>query len=410
MRSIALSHVVLGLVLAGCSSIPTSPHEEHSPVPPGAASADPASSPVATRLPFEPSNAPFAVEVRSLADVTVTARCEVDGAQATLCGERDVQHDVITQADGTSLGVFRMRTLTLRPNARLLVRGDMPVALVASGDVRIDGIVDAAADGDDGFAGGWSGSRTQAGSMRVDDRGRGPGAGSAPDTVSRSGAGGGAFCGRGGGSSGPGSYGQSALVPLVGGSSGGGGFSPGGAGGGAVEIVSGRSLTIGPEGVVHAGGGASMFGGGAGGSGGAILLEAPTVVVRGVVSANGAGGSGNADWGDILPRAGQPALTSAAQAKGGIGPNPGGRGSGGAVADGEAGLFEQIIAGSIGAYAGGGGGGAGRVRIATMSGSAEITGVVSPSRDTGCTTVGVVKGGDARGPSPEPRRDDPPIR
>ncbi len=407
MRSITLSPVVLALTLtlAGCSSVSMSPERELAPA--GAAPADPASSPVATRLPFEPSNAPFAVEVASTADVLVADRCEVDGAQAALCGERGVQHDVITQTDGSAIGIFRMRSLTVRPNARVILRGDMPVVLVASGDVRIDGIVDAAADGDDGFAGGWSGSRTRTGSMRVDDRGRGPGAGSGPEPASRSGAGGGSFCGLGGGTGGAIAYGSGALVPLVGGSSGGGGFSPGGAGGGAVEIVSGRTLTIGAEGIVHAGGGASMFGGGAGGAGGAILLEAASVVVRGVVAANGAGGSGNADWGDILQRAGQPGLTGAAQARGGVGPNPGGRGSGGAVTDGESGLFEQVIPGSIGPYAGGGGGGAGRIRIATLSGSASVTGVVSPSRGTPCTTVGVVKGGDPRA---QAGRDDPSLK
>ncbi|MGH7280680.1 MAG: hypothetical protein ACRELY_04085, partial [Polyangiaceae bacterium] len=126
--------------------------------------------------------------------------------------------------------------------------------------------------------------------------------------------------------------------------------------------------------------------GGAGGSGGAILLEAPAVTIEGILAANGGGGQGgptNPSF-DALA-SDQPAQGSAAAA--GL-TAAGGNGSAGgntAGAPGGNGDSQSSV------QSGGGGGGAGFIRINTTSGAATITGTLSPSATTTCTSQGKIQ-------------------
>jgi hypothetical protein len=143
---------------------------------------------------------------------------------------------------------------------------------------------------------------------------------------------------------------------------------------------------------ISVGGNGGSFGGaaayhqeaGGAGSGGAILLEATNVVVEGNLAANGGGGGqGTGDSGeagrpdDVAAEGGHKLIDLSI-------PSIGGQGSNLAVVDGAAGAY------TAGAPAGGGGGGAGRIRINTKSGSATVTGIVSPGLGTSCTTQGTL--------------------
>jgi hypothetical protein len=157
-------------------------------------------------------------------------------------------------------------------------------------------------------------------------------------------------------------------------------YATGGKGGGAIEIVSSVSITVGPVGVVQAGGGGAGPGfAGGGGAGGAILLEAPRVTVQGTLAANGGGGGGDGDPAED----GRPNATAAS---GGLNGTTvvGGSGSAGATIAGGNGLATPTNGLS------GGGGGAGRIRINTQSGSATITGTLSPVQSTTCFSQGTL--------------------
>ena len=98
-------------------------------------------------------------------------------------------------------------------------------------------------------------------------------------------------------------YGNTYLVPFVGGSGGGGGKgnwtggntgngAGGGGGGGAILVASSTSITV--AGTISANGGnggsSTISGGGGGGSGGAIFLTAPQIAGAGTLTASGGGG------------------------------------------------------------------------------------------------------------------------
>jgi hypothetical protein len=131
--------------------------------------------------------------------------------------------------------------------------------------------------------------------------------------------------------------------------------------------ASGRILASGGGG----GGAGYEAAGGGGGSGGGVLLEAPSVTVRGVIAANG-GGGGAGNGGE----SGSDGLPSDEHAPGGPDPGAyaerGGSGSAAHEVDGETPPSDRY-------NGGGGGGGAGRVRCNTASGIAEVTGLVSPA-------------------------------
>ncbi|MGO9203792.1 MAG: hypothetical protein ACLQM8_25000 [Limisphaerales bacterium] len=193
----------------------------------------------------------------------------------------------------TSVNIPGTVAVTFIPNAN-----NTPVTWLVKGNVVINGVVSVSAPnvyssiggagGPGGYAGGSGGSSPSAG--------LGPGGGGFSTSINISAAGGSfATQGRSGVTQlGP-TYGNSFLLPLVGGS-GGGGFASaaataggGGGGGGAIMIAASGSISI--NGWIYADGGDA--GGAAGcGSGGAIRLVATTVTGSGVIAA-GPGGEGS---------------------------------------------------------------------------------------------------------------------
>ncbi len=317
----------------------------------------------------------------------ITGTCEIDGQSGTIsCAQEDqFAYQSIEQSDPdrTSLGVFTFSDLTLAATAQVRLAGTFPTAFVVLGEARIVGILRA-------MPARFASGRGLAGGYSVPDmgyaRGVGPGGGGGADS---NGAGGGGHCGKGGGENGGMPYGDAEISVLRGGSSGGSGdLSSDGAGGGAIQIVAAERITIGTTGLINAGGEGGGSGGlssqlaGGGGAGGAILLEAPEIVVAGILTANGGGGGG--DWD------GQLARDDNAPAQGisaGSFHGAGGSGSGGDTVDGAPGanLNDE---GEVVATAGGGGG-SGWIRLNTSSGAADVAeATISPSLDTKCASEG----------------------
>ncbi|MGH7296242.1 MAG: hypothetical protein ACRELB_14975, partial [Polyangiaceae bacterium] len=341
------------------SSSEGSPNDAASEAPPEAAPDAPfVPNPDAGVLGFTPSNfVPSEVDAGAdwsgAVDADITASC-------TNC--LPVAPTTISQNDGSLADVYVLKSLVIASTAGLQLRGPNPVILAVLGAVDIQGQIlvngSAGTPGPGGFVAGTT---------------PGPGAGQPPygSADPDSNGGGGSYCGIGGtaGTTAPPAavggptYGNATITPLVGGSAGGASQALS-AGGGAIQIVSGQSITVRSFGAIHAGGGGTSHinGTGGGASGGAILLEAPSVVIEGNVAANGGGGmSGDS--------AGADATANATPAAGG---SPyGGAGSAGTAVDGSPGT-----AGTAALEIGGGGGGAGRIRINSASGSATITGVV----------------------------------
>jgi hypothetical protein len=179
------------------------------------------------------------------------------------------------------------------------------------------------------------------------------GGGVPADIGAEMGAAGGGYCGRGGigstvagGGGTPSPDGTPSLDPLAGGSSGGSsnGSDTTNHGGGAIELGSGSLLTIGDNGTVNLGGGGPDPGYAVGGGSGDGILEAPTVIVRGILTVNGGSGSGT---GNSSSPPGQPSLQPAV-GRGKVA----GNGSAGANINGGDALLQSNPAG--------GGGGAGR--------------------------------------------------
>jgi hypothetical protein len=336
-------------------------------------------------LGFQPSNVPPSTPFEPGPALTVSGTCAADGEKGTLCGSGAPVKDV------GGVAVFTLSALTVGAGNTLQIVGTKPVAIVVTGDATIDGSLEALP----GKAGG-------AGAPMDHQKGGGMGGGGPFDVGTTTGAGGGGFCGKGGAggttggpaANGGATYGTASLVPLVGGSAGGGSLSNGvwGAGGGAVQL-SAKTITIGSSGVVWAGGGGGRATGGGGGSGGAILLEAEVITIAGTLAANGGGGGGN--YASISIEGGEDGQKSAVAAKGSLDPlygNVGGDGAAAAVLDGKPGVYTGNIAGGQENGGGGGGGGAGRIRLNTRSGTAQITGTVSPSMGTACATQGTLGG------------------
>lgn len=346
----------------------------------------------ATSGPIAPSNIPSTAALSGNGDLAITgSNCTADGGTGKItCGGSEITgygYELVEQTDPdhSKLAVFSARNFTIESGAKLSLTGPYPVALVAKDTLRVNGTVVATVDGNytkTAYAGGFSGVEGAV-------PGNGPGAGDGPDLALKAGPGGGAFCGAGGpggGMAGPASnggkpYGEKTLHPLLGGSSGGAtDFGRSGGGGGAIHLFGRTAVEVGLTGVVAAlggGGGGVVTGGGA--SGGAILIEAPKVRVAGIVTASGGGGGGYSET------AGENGRLDGKPAKGGTGPNPGGDGSSGSLIDGSAG-----VKGATGSMGGSGGGGAGWIRINTASGTADITGTLSPSLTTTCASQGVL--------------------
>ena len=309
-------------------------------------------------------------------DVTVATSCSGTNATCPLPTPVTIQ-----QNDGTPADLYVLGSLSISSSAVMSLTNANPVIIAVLGPVNVYGAIEVAATSVIGVCGGFSASA---------DLGLG-GGGIGTGEYEYSGGGGAGYCGTGGAgvaSMGtyvaPGGmpYGNATITPLLGGSAGGGeeGNYGGGAGGGAIQIISSTSITIGGTGLINAGGAGGFAGHQAGGgSGGAILLEAPTVTVSGTLAANGGGGGEN----------GANATTTATGATGGIDPKAelvGGTGSAGTTIDGGNGVTNTDLS------TGGGGGGAGRIRVNTSSGSATITGVVTPATSTSCFSQGTLGG------------------
>lgn len=281
------------------------------------------------------------------------------------------------------IAVFRFNKLQIAGALTLI--GNRSIALVADGDILVEGIVDARG----GCAGSNAGPGGFAGGFKQGGKGSGSGGGAGAIGANEGGGGGGH--GAAGGSGGNGVFaagggptGDATISVLFGGAGGGGGSGgassgSGGGGGGAFQLVSNSRILI--SGGINAGGCGGKTGtggndgGGGGGAGGSILIEGKLVELSGTLAVNGGGGGGgDGDAGgganatlDRMPAAG----SATAQAIGGSG-------GAGAVPNG--------AAGAGGADGGGGGGGVGRIRINTKTGAAAITGILSPSFDDPATT------------------------
>ncbi len=306
--------------------------------------------------------------------------------------------------DAPPLAVFSMTSLFIPPEIEVWVTGSHALVVASSGDIHIEGTLNCKSFGVDGRRDRYPGPGGYAHTM-------GPGAGGGGTAGSgagtRDGGGGGAGFGGSGGSSGPSDlggaggvpYGSPELVPLYGGSGGGNGADApgrGGPGGGACQLVSLTSIVIAPSGVLDAAGdfgrgGNARGGGGGGGSGGGLLLEAPSVLVEGRVTANGGGGGSgavNATWPGTDGERGLPVPEAA---PGGISHSDweelelgcdGGHGSSSTEIDGADTNCEPNDDDG-----GGGGGGAGRIRLNGLT--VEHAGaVLSPDVSTPAATVG----------------------
>ncbi len=327
------------------------------------------------------------------------------------------------------LGIFVVRNFKIPENTLVTIGGGGAFVVIATGDVVIEGVLDAGAQGARGGAGGFDG-----GSVGLPGGGPYPGqAGQihpgCPDGCA-SGSGGGGLGGEGGiggavdcslwgkhyglaGGRGGEGGGNEGLSPLLGGSGGGGGVplqgvagsepGLGGGGGGAVQISARGMIDVGENGVITCPGGGgrqtTSGGGSGGGAGGGILLESDIVVVSpgGIVAANGGGGGG----GDCMIEstdiggAGQRGTNTVSQALGGVNLSglAGGDGGGGGYGDsslGDAGQSRCVV--DRGSNGGGGGGGTGWIRINTADGEPPaLEGVISPSPDTTAFSVGKLK-------------------
>jgi hypothetical protein len=306
-------------------------------------------------------------------DLRIAGDCTIDTESGRFdCpdSEGTFSFEVVEPEGASRLGVMRVKSLQVDMGGILRVSGALPLVLVADDTLRVFGRITASALKHEHFAGGFAPAN-------------GPGAGQEGVFWPSSG---GSYCGVGGDASAPEgespalpggpTYGNEALIPLLGGS--GGGSENGGAGGGALQLVAGVEIQIGITGVVDAGGGGGRNGGGGGGSGGALLLEAPRVAIDGVLAANG-GGGGMSSGGS----GGSDANTSATAALG-EGANNGGQGSSADEPNGAAGVYVNNN------EVPGGGGGAGRIRINTSDGTAEISGTISPGQASGCATLGTL--------------------
>lgn len=210
-------------------------------------------------------------------------------------------------------GVLHFKSFHLKAQVRLdFIRNaaNTPVYLLSQGDVVLDGILNVSGGGSLGTfgpgmggPGGFDGGQRGLGEVPPGD-GHGPGGGRAGlenGANLPSSAGGGSFATqRSAGSTNVGAmYGNSALIPLIGGSGGGGTPSAGGGGGGgAILIASNTRIVFGIDGsqIIEASGGEwGTSGAWNGGSGGAVKLVAPHITgparIR-VTNRNTTGGSG----------------------------------------------------------------------------------------------------------------------
>lgn len=311
-------------------------------------------------------------------DVIIPDNAAIDSGTGFITGSTGnvaVASVIVTQPSG-DIRVFVAKSFSFT-NAK--ITGTKAVAFVASGDITINGMVDASAGGPTGGpgeqlapagcrgtytpaqAGGGGGNLTAGGAGYYRDVANGPENASAAGVQ------------------------QPTLSSLVGGCSGGGsgtGSTAGGAGGGAVQLVAGNTIRIQAAGFIDVGGGGGRPTAG-GGSGGNLIFEAPSVVIDGGVAANGGGGG--------CPSAsGEDGHPSAVFAKGGcyhIGSDSfGGRGATALLTPGpgNTGFMSGLTTGGFG-----GGGAVGQLRLRSRDGSysTSATSVLSIAVDMGMLVI-----------------------
>lgn len=355
---------------------------------------------------FQPSNASGVEFDLNAADLHFT-RTETS-FDTTACSLQGFTTRIVSQSSGPRVCVVSVRNLSVAAPATLRVRGEHGLLLLASGEVTIVGVIDAAATRDEPGPGGGRGGGNG-------DDGAGLGAAfGAPGEAKHgncSGGGGGAHSGKGGAggdlvsvlSLADGVSGGSGGVALTlgstelrGGSGGGRGAganqdrerggdgdrdSPtnvtgghGGGGGGAIQISALHTIRL--TGAIWVGGGgggaragrkADISAGGGGGSAGMVLLEARVIDVgsTGRIGASG-GGGGAADNG----HEGDDGRGLLVAASGGAGVAAGGDAGGAATLDATDGLdvATLMLDDTDGIASGGGGGGAGRIVIRSANG------------------------------------------
>ncbi len=340
---------------------------------------------------FDPCAIPPPLGDVSLVSVDNNDRYDLDTDDGTLVDKDNapiaIASMVVPQTDGPELMIVSVSSLTIADDVTLDVRGDRSLLIAVWDTATIAGVIDVSAaftSEGNGGAGGTTAIAAFCGGAPTGNSG----AAGTPAT----GGGGGAFQGNGGrGGNSSGGAGLAIAVPTIvrGGCAGGpGGASTAattgtrGAGGGAIEIAARTSITITSTGIIEASGGAgrggpaNFGGGGGGGAGGYIGLDAPNVVVAGILAANG-GSSGGGASDSTAGTNGIGGLRSASQATGGAGAATstvgtcikGGNGSGG-------GILNGATAGTSPCGGGGGGGGAGYILI---QGTPTVTGTVSPA-------------------------------
>jgi|GEM_PF-980531 len=215
----------------------------------------------------------------------------------------DVVISETTTIDLPPDGKLHYKSLTVNAGAEMRFNRNVrntPVFILSQGDVVVNGMIrvsGTAGNGNDGGTpgpGGFGGGKPGFGTTS-------PGFGYGPGGATF-GANGLCFCVNDAGGGGFGSagsrnsktYGNSFLIPLIGGSGGGGTFgspgSGGGGGGGAVQIAANTRVTV--AGSIQAHGGNNAGSSVNGGSGGAIRLVALRVDGAGQLNAEGGGGGG----------------------------------------------------------------------------------------------------------------------
>lgn len=348
---------------------------------------------------FDASNVDDALFDATADDWRIETSVEI---QTDACSIASVQSHVVTQDDGSEACAIVVHDFEVTMTGRLDAHGPRPLIILASGAAHVAGRVDVSSSF---FTPGAGGGR---GGGFVDHDGAGASAGRI-GTIAASaagGGGGGAFGGGGGsGGAGTGVTGGAGglmsasvdLIPLRGGSGGAAGEAStdphlafGGPGGGALQISALSSIDI--EGEIFAAGNGGMGGGGTGGgagagggggSGGGILLEAPTVDVRGWLGASG-GGGGSEGTAAAAGVGGLDGAYAGFRAAGGqaLDPLAASGGDGGGLDDTGTLDIEDGVDGSDGAANGaGGGGGVGCIVVRDATGSfvPGATAVVIPS-------------------------------
>jgi hypothetical protein len=340
---------------------------------------------------FQPSNITIsdisaAIPSAQAEDVTEPCEIETDALDPNAtCFMSPIR--TVKQPDGSKVNLVVVKSLTIEKKGAISVTGHVPFVLLSLADVTLSGTIDAHSSLLDVGAGGGQGAD-------ADAKGSGAGGGAGGSGSKPVAGNGGSYCGAGGEGGGQSVAGPSVgfidLRPLVGGSAGGGGATGSGAGGGGIQVVAAGMLTVKAGSYITVGGGAGPFAGlatgqnaGGGGSGGSILLEATSIDIAGTLAANGGGGGGayaGASSSDATPNA-----TPAVGGKGGADGAAGGAGGAGSAPKGSPGKAGK------GLNSGGGGGGAGRIRMNSVSGSATVTGTVSPGESTLCAIVAKVR-------------------